>query len=736
MTTLGSQQRPTTLGLLLVFLLANCGCIFDAPLSLFVTAQGSNGAGSSSSNNNNSGGGGSAPARTPSLAPVAPPTPAAECPLTCANGAECKLGEHHYRFHPKEPNGATFTFLQTTNKDGWYCDCPMGFTGLRCSRTYEVCPLALGDGDIGQEDQQMHFCYHGGKCIEGLTDGTHQTIDSTQAFCDCSNAEHDGVPYFGKYCEIQGAVRCSETSQQYCTAQGSCKLDFDEKYWPCDCLTGHRGPHCEFLRGSVPECTLPCDGTTPELDGVNATGAAFQGGQGYCRLGIREFDNARYKDLWAPHDENFQYCSCPDGWFGENCEVPAIECGDAHCFNGGGCLESLNQKGDKTFACDCRDAGHLGKSWAGQYCENAETSTCTGGALAEKLHMQHANGNLFCTNGGTCKDPDNPHLGCNCPEGRHGPSCEFQNSEDAQCSLQCQNGGQCRAGMKDNSLIEKLGKGISDYNATHHSELFEHCVCPHNFFGIECEHKLEICPGGDHVCLHGSQCIAENEGGTDGAEKKYSCDCDSAFDSLEKYAGKFCQYTSTDICTKNGQPGMGKANFAFCVNNGICKDKVNDGEDPPGCWCPDNFYGPHCEYLEGEDEDQERESYDDDGDYDYDGGYADTPPQSQAATESGKYSPNQRRIVTGLSIVVIVLVIVFTAFIARKLISAGSSNGSKAVDVQAAISEETVSSGDNMSGIIHSNTGDNSLEDIEVDDYVNNHSNVLSDKEMSKVQIV
>jgi hypothetical protein len=112
---------------------------------------------------------------------------------------------------------------------------------------------------------------------------------------------------------------------------------------------------------------------------------------------------------------------------------------------------------------------------------------------------------------------------------------------------------------------------MSSFNITQ-SQLFEHCVCADGYFGLQCEHKLEICPGGDHVCLHGSKCVAVDEG--NGSEAtKHTCDCDDGFDAVEKYAGKFCQYTSTDICTENGQPGVGKANFAFCVNNGICKKK-------------------------------------------------------------------------------------------------------------------------------------------------------------------
>mmetsp|Transcript_4598 Transcript_4598/g.11825 ORF Transcript_4598/g.11825 Transcript_4598/m.11825 type:complete len:741 (+) Transcript_4598:231-2453(+) len=735
-------RSPTNLGLLLVVALTSCGLILDerSP-SFFAAAQmESNGSiqddslGSVSTPEQVEGDGTTdsapVPAQTPSSTtagfPVSAPTPAEECPLNCANDAECKIGEHNFRFHPKEPNGATLTFLQTTNREGWFCDCPMGSTGLRCTRPYEICPLPLGD----TEGEEIHFCYHGGKCIEGLGDA----VDASQHFCDCSNAEHNGVPYYGKYCEIEGAVKCQGDSEQYCTAQGTCKEDVDTKFYPCECMVGHRGPHCEYLRGTVPNCTLPCDGTIE--------GSSFKGGNGFCRLGIREYESTWYKDFWEEHDGNYQYCSCPEGWFGDNCEIPGTECGNAHCFNGGTCLESLNNNGETMYACDCRQADHLGMSWAGQYCENAETSNCNAGPDGS---LQHANGHLFCTNGGTCKDPNNPHLGCNCPEGLFGSQCEFKHKEEAECSLQCQNGGECRPGQKDTSLLKKLGMDkMSEYNKTHHSELFEHCVCTPEYFGVQCEHKLEICPGGDHVCLHGSQCMAMNEGGTSVDELDYTCDCDTAFDSLEKYAGKYCQYTSTDICTKNGQPGMGKANFAFCVNNGVCKSKVDDGEDPPGCFCPERFYGDHCEYLDTTDHFDG--GYDDDGDYD--GGYADddykyqyystAEPQPQATPQSSKYALNQRGVVMGLSAAVIVIVVIFIAVVLRTLITANLSQGGKAADIQAAITEEETAAGydANASGIIYSNSGDSTLDDIEVDDYVNNHATVLTDKEMHNVQLV
>lgn len=285
--------------------------------------------------------------------------------------------------------------------------------------------------------------------------------------------------------------------------------------------------------------------------------------------------------------------------------------------------------------------------------------------------------------------------------------------------------------MKDNSLLDKLGQGVDGFDEAH-SELYEHCVCPHNFFGIQCEHKLEICDGGDHVCLHGSQCVVNNEGGTDG-EVHHTCDCDSAFDSFQKYAGKFCQYSSTDICTKNGQPGMGKANFAFCVNNGMCKGKVEDGEDPPGCDCPEGFYGDHCEYLEEEKEQDEGKfdgGYDDDVDYAGADDYFKNPPVPVQSN-----GLNRQGVVVGLSAAVIVIVLVFIGVIVRALVK-GGSNADVAANMKEFHSGESAATSPASSGIVHSNSGDSSLEDIEVDDYVNNHSNVLTESEMTNVQIV
>jgi hypothetical protein len=133
---------------------------------------------------------------------------------------------------------------------------------------------------------------------------------------------------------------------------------------------------------------------------------------------------------------------------------------------------------------------------------------------------------------------------------RSGASCEFKNAQDATCTLECQNGGSCRKGNKDDALINSLGKEMQHYNVTH-SQLFEHCVCPDGYFGLQCEHKLEICPGGDHVCLHGSKCVVQDEG-EGGTATHHKCDCDEAFDAVERY-GKTSFLSITLVVGGNGR---------------------------------------------------------------------------------------------------------------------------------------------------------------------------------------
>jgi hypothetical protein len=310
-----------------------------------------------------------------------------------------------------------------------------------------------------------------------------------------------------------------------------------------------------------------------------------------------------------------------------------------------------------------------------------------------------------------------------------GPRCEFTSAEDAKCSLTCQNGGSCRSGLKDEALVNALGKEMSHFNSSR-SGLFEHCVCPDGFFGIQCEHKLEICPGGDHVCLHGSKCVAENESAEDNSEITQKCDCEHSFDAVGRYAGKFCQYSSTDICTKTGQPGVGKANFAFCVNNGSCKAKVDDNEAHPGCHCGAEFSGEHCEFLKSSTEGTQPPST--------------QPPVFSTSTTTSSNSGSDTGVIA-VSVTLMVVIVVAGFFVLRALCCSGDRirrGKSDGADVGAAVAEEEAASNGmsddrklsiNGTGATRSyDDGAGELDDLE--DYSN--ASTLTEGGMTNVQIV
>ena len=155
------------------------------------------------------------------------------------------------------------------------------------------------------------------------------------------------------------------------------------------------------------------------------------------------------------------------------------------------------------------------------------------------------------------------------------------------CTLECMNGGQCREGAKDlsGSYLD-LGPELSDPSSSKTVDLskstagnFEHCDCPIGYTGVKCEYEVDECRSAEgdveHICLHGSRCTKP-----EGA-KAWSCDCEDAFTESQKYAGKFCQHHQTTTCESKldpSRPYEGPVNLAFCVNDGVCIDIVEDGK--------------------------------------------------------------------------------------------------------------------------------------------------------------
>lgn len=264
-------------------------------------------------------------------------------------------------------------------------------------------------------------------------------------------------------------------------------------------------------------------------------------------------------------------------------------------------LAGIGEKTVEIKHCDCSSAVDETEIFAGASCEYKATSLC---ASPEDGSVGNVH---FCANGGECPT-DSLMLPCKCDTAWQGFHCEFAvDAEDLpqfndakdddgdesalECNLVCENDGVCAEGAKDLGSLHDTISDVSHLNQTFHSEHFTHCICPDGFIGLTCQHKLEICGKGDHVCLHGSTCV-------EGDNEKYTCDCSKADEIVGPntkpvFAGDSCQYTGTDICTiGDGSPGKP---LYFCVNGGTCKAQVTPDQPDPGCTCPENYSGPHCE---------------------------------------------------------------------------------------------------------------------------------------------
>jgi hypothetical protein len=376
----------------------------------------------------------------------------------------------------------------------------------------------------------------------------------------------------------------------------------------------YEGEHCQFKKGSGPDCNLDCENGTCVLGAKSATEMK---------------DHYQFWDEGEDEDQQM-YCKCHGGYDGKLCEVAKIPCGEDHCFHGGTCIVR-EVDGEQVHHCDCATADTDSESYAGRLCQYKAEEYCT--------KDEGLNGQLFCVNGGECNE-DDPYQGCQCGAGFAGFSCEFVMSDfdagtnetvaeveegrtivdyDATvevCDLACEK-GTCRNGKKELGYLSDIATVTSHLNETH-SENFQHCVCPEGYVGLLCEHKITLCPESEHLCLHGSSCT------TNGDER--SCDCSSTDSDLaDVFAGSHCEHPATDVCTI-GQPGPSKP-LSFCVNFGTCMKNVTSDESyvfrvalfvctgnaakdliltpillsfsvlcsHPGCFCENGWDGPHCE---------------------------------------------------------------------------------------------------------------------------------------------
>jgi hypothetical protein len=424
------------------------------------------------------------------------------------------------------------------------CDCPAGWTGFSCEFPEDPQDSLNNDVPVDLEPCGQNVCLNGGTCVT-----THVT-------------EIDGTSHDVEYCD--------------------CAMAHDEDHL-------FAGPNCEY-----PSSTLCAD---PDPDAVNLLGTPFCVNGGIC------------------HPDNLLGdCSCPSHWTGFRCEFPSdtvdednsAVCGSDDddgrfvCQHGGRC---------ENDGCNCDLAIEGGLRYDGSYCQYPATEYCDNPQESSALSQVD-----FCVNGGTCQDGDT----CACLTGFYGPRCELtinpenppETAAPYQCRLSCANGGSCVKGVKDSSqhgaLADVIGS-VAHLNMTYDESLFEHCVCPPGFIGLMCEHSVKTCVGAndeEHICLHDSECLLDSNG------KPY-CDCQNATSWIDghmetAFAGASCQHPASDICLvddqshivgtgSNGNTMLPMRPLYFCVNQGRCRNHVTLSDADPGCFCPAEWTGPHCE---------------------------------------------------------------------------------------------------------------------------------------------
>lgn len=355
----------------------------------------------------------------------------------------------------------------------------------------------------------------------------------------------------GKYCEHKVAtvkeLRSNTFEECPCLNNGHCysRNGFSQI---CTCPDGFKGRFCEYENEKVPDCDLDCDNG------------------GYC--------------IFTSIDGFAKACFCPDGYEGTYCEVRAVPCGESVCYNGASCISEHIFDGIPVDYCDCRTAVTAGgKRHDGVECQYKETSRCDTANDTENR--------LFCVNNGQCKDDG--VMGCVCPDGYKGFSCEFftgdptlgggdngkqgkdgggdnvvlpQIDDMPDCSLECGEHGTCRHGLKDTS---NLGDVVHAGDLSKNHENLQHCVCEKGFVGLNCDKAINICDD-DLFCMHGAECRKDSL-------DSFYCDCSST-EGDNQYYGRSCEFVISSICTvTSGHQGH------FCVNGGRCKRLSMDHEE-------------------------------------------------------------------------------------------------------------------------------------------------------------
>ncbi|MEQ2190726.1 hypothetical protein XENOCAPTIV_007197 [Xenoophorus captivus] len=300
---------------------------------------------------------------------------------------------------------------------------------------------------MGWQGPSCNECVHYPGCLHGTCSQPWQ--------CNCQEG------WGGLFCD-QDLNYC--TNHKPC-ANGATCTNTGQGSYTCTCRPGFGGTNCELE-------TNECD-SNPCKNG------------GSCNVSVDPIPQPLAPPLCfvdircpvSPDLENDYSCTCPQGFYGKNCEIIAMTCADGPCFNGGTCVETMTGG----YTCRCPP------SYTGSNCEK-KLDRCS---------------NRPCLNGGDCVDLGQSIL-CRCQPGFTGANCQV-NIDDCT-SNPCQNAGTCQDGVNDYTCSCTLG--YTGKNCSVRSDAcgarpcqnggtcFTHftgpvCQCPKGFMGPSCEFTLQ-----------------------------------------------------------------------------------------------------------------------------------------------------------------------------------------------------------------------------------------------------